>query len=349
MLAFRASRMLAFAAVGLVAAACSDDETTAPSTPAVSGSLTVDAASAPAYVSLGSPTQAVTVADPSASVAWDFSAFGTTITSNGGGAGPGGVSLYCLCNNAAATATQLQAMTPATELAAFNAVTSASIPAADAFAADVLAPSIAGWFDGTAGATATARASRHWIIRLASTPQRIGKVRITQITGATANAAGTVTVEVATQPAEGGAFGATRSFQVPVGAAPVRVNLSTGAVTTGNDWDLAIGGWTIRVNGGVSGFGGVATVVSDDTPFAVMSATIAATIPPQVYRADSYTGVFGTKPWYRYNITGTDNQIWPTYEVYLLKRGTAVWKIQFTGYYDAAGTARQISFRYEQL
>jgi hypothetical protein len=55
------------------------------------------------------------------------------------------------------------------------------------------------------------------------------------------------------------------------------------------------------------------------------------------------------KPWYRYNITGTDNQIWPTYDVYLVRRGSDVYKVQLVGYYDAGGRSRQITVRYAPL
>jgi hypothetical protein len=58
---------------------------------------------------------------------------------------------------------------------------------------------------------------------------------------------------------------------------------------------------------------------------------------------------FTERPWYRYNITGTDNQIWPLYHVYLVRIGDEVYKLQLTGYYDAAGAPRYITFRYARL
>ena len=100
------------------------------------------------------------------------------------------------------------------------------------------------------------------------------------------------------------------------------------------------------MNGGVSGSGkgGAASLA---TPFA--SVTNPGEAPASVYRADGYGGVFAQKRWYRYNITGTDNQIWPTYDVYLVKRGTEVYKVQLINYYSASGDPRHITFRYEKV
>ena len=85
------------------------------------------------------------------------------------------------------------------------------------------------------------------------------------------------------------------------------------------------------------------------TPFANIDATYAATAPAQAYRADEFGGVFTTNRWYKYNITGTDNQIWPTFNVYLIKKGSSIYKVQLTGYYGANGAARQITLRYRKI
>ena len=59
--------------------------------------------------------------------------------------------------------------------------------------------------------------------------------------------------------------------------------------------------------------------------------------------------VFANQRWYRYNITGSDNQIWPVFNVYLVARGTTVYKVQLINYYSAAGAPRHITFRYAKL
>lgn len=339
-------RAPAIAALALLAVACSDG-TTEPPPLTVTGEITVDASAAPAFVALGEPPSQVTVADPSASSAWDLAFFATQVTVNGGAAGPGGVTAYCLCANAGASTAQLQAMTPANQLAAFDAITGAAIPLASQFVADVLNPAISGWYTG-AGAAAIVTPSRSWIIRRTSGGVILGKFRVVSF-AATATGAASITVETAIQPAAGAPFAAAVTRTLDLGTGPVYFDLAAGQVSSGAAWDLRFHGLEIRVNGGVSGTGGVSAVVDQSTPFAQITAAYASFAPAVAYRADSYGGVFASAPWYRYNITGTDNQIWPTFNVYLVRRGDAVYKVQITGYYNATGTPRQITIRSARL
>jgi len=329
-------------------AACSSDGTTAPVPVSTTQSLTVDASQAFAYVSLGDPATAITVADAATSSAWDLRLYATAVTLNGGSAGPGNVSGYCVCQNAQATTAALQAMTPDNQLTGFDAVTASQVPASSQFATDQLSPVIAGWYTGTAPNVAAAP-SISWILRKGTSTAILGKFRVTSIQNATATAAGSVTFEYALQGAAGGAFGAVVTKTVSVGAGTVYFDLTAGAVSTATAWDLAFTGYTIKTNGGVSGSGSVMALPDNVTPFASIDATYAATAPAQAYRADEFGGVFTANRWYKYNITGTDNQIWPTFDVYLIKKGSSVYKMQLTGYYGLNGASRQITIRYRKL
>lgn len=334
--------------VAALALACGDSSTEPPPPP-VTAQITVDASVAPAYVRLGTPSATVTPADPSTSTAWDLSLFATTVTANGGAAGPGGVSVYCLCQNANASVAEIQAMTPASQLAAFEQVTTANIPAASAFSADALSPAIAGWYSGSAGPAITPVTTRAWILREGASSVTLGKFRVVSIANASATAAGVVTFEYALQPSPGAAFGPAQSASVDTRNGPVYFDLSTGAVSTAASWDLRFSGFDIRMNGGVSGTGTLSAVADNSTPFPQITAPYAATAPAQAFRKDAYSGVFATTPWYRYNITGTDNQIWPVFNIYLVQRGTEVYKVQLTGYYSATGASRQITVRSARL
>jgi hypothetical protein len=335
-------RAVAAAALAIVPA-CSDS-TTEPPAPPVTSELTVDASAAPAYVKLGDPASSVSVADPSSSTEWDLAFFATGVTVNGGAAGRGGVTAHCLCANASATVAELQAMTPANQLAAFEAITSTNVPASTAFIADELNPAIHGWFTGTA-ASAAAVPTRSWIIRRTAGGVILGKFRVTAVSGATPTTAGTITVEYAIQPTAGAAFGAVTTRTVDLTGAPVYLDLATGPVSSTANWDLRLTGYEIRLNGGVSGTGGVSAVIDESTPFTQITAQYASSAPPVAYRSDSYGGVFVNSPWYRYNITGTDNQIWPNFNVYLIRRGETVYKVQIISYYGPTGTSRQITLR----
>ncbi len=127
-------------------------------------------------------------------------------------------------------------------------------------------------------------------------------------------------------------------------------------------WDLGFNATSVVANGGTSGPGGVvvycvcqnAAATSEQVmaftaagQLAAFEAVTAAQIPSNagVWNADA----FNTSRWYRYNLTGTDHQVWPTFDVYLLQRGADVYKVQLINYYGPGGEPRRITFRYAKL
>lgn len=340
-------RSVALALLSVAAlAACDSTDSVGPTPPPVTAELTVNAANSYAYVRLGTPASVVTVADRSTSDAWDLGFFGTNVVVNGGAVGPGGVSAYCICQNAGIADAALKDLTAATELSDFEGVGESAIPADASFTSDELVPAIGGWYSGTAGSAAVAVPARSWLLRKGTS---LGKLRVTQLELATAANAGRVTFEYALQPAAGGEFAPARTVTVDLRNGPVHYDIDAGAETTATGpWDLQFTGWSILANGN-AGAESVSALVDNSTPFGQITAAYAAMAPPAVFKRDAYAGVFVSKPWYKYNITGTDNQIWPTFNVYLVKRGTEVFKVQLIGYYSATGTARQVGVRYARL
>jgi hypothetical protein len=332
----------------LAAAACSDP--IAPRGPTPTGQITIDANSNWAYVRFEDDTVVVAegITSPTTSTAWHMAFFGTNVMLNGGAAGPGNVSAYCVCANEAATDAQIKEMTAASELADFESITRADIPAATMFQADELLPVIANWYSG-AGAAATVRPDSSWVISRGTGSSRIfTKFRVVSITGATAASPGTVNFEYATQPASGEPFGTVQARSVIVGSTPVYFSFVTGAVTTSTtDWDIAFDGFHIRLNSGVSGTGTLRGL-SGGNAFATLTASAVSFIPTSAWRTDSYGGVFATQPWYRYNIEGR-NEIWSKYNVYLIAVGNAVYKVQPTSYYNTAGGQRHVTMRYSRI
>lgn len=329
----------AAAAVALLLAACSDDSTGLDPIDTSVREATVSSAT-PAYVALEDGPTGVTVADPAASTAWDLALNTTAVTTNVAA----GVTVHCLCGNAAATNQQLAAMTPGNQLAAFEAVTAAQIPADTAFRADVFAPALTGWYTGT-GAGAAADTGRLLLLRRGTATVTFVKARVTGIAGAAAGGPVSITLQYAVQAAAGQDFGAVGTVTLLQGA---RFNFTTLDAGTTTDWDVQLDGWNLKVNSGVSGSGSTLGI-GFAMPFATLSAATAAQVQPTTFRRDGFASVFGTSVWYKYNITGTDSQIWPTYNVYLVKRGTAVYKVQLTGYYNLAGEARNITIRAARL
>jgi len=341
------SALLLAGALALVA--CSDN--TGPGSQS-SAEFTVNAAAAFAYLKLGAPADTVTVADPSASTAWDLGFFATTVSLNGGAAGPGGVRGFCVCEHASATTTELQAFSadPTKQQAVFDSVTVADIPADASFVSDLLEPVIRGWYTGAYG-SGTLTANRVWVVRVGTGPSAVlGKVHILELQGATATTPGKLKFQFAIEPAAGQPFAADVTDSVDLtGSGPVYYKFTTAGAGTSSDWEAKFDHWDIHLNGGVSGPGAVAGLVDSADAYASITYAMVAPIPPQAFQVDAFSGVFGTKPWYRYNITGADNQIWPTFSTYLIKRGATVFKVQLVGYYATNGSPRHITVRYARL
>lgn len=334
----------AIAASLFLLAACGRDEITAPAQP-VAGTITVDASKGWVYLSLADEA-VVTPADPLASEQWDLAFDATNVRLNGGEGGIAGVAGYCLCQNSSANPSteQILAMTPESELADFERVDASAIPAAAAFVTDRLSPVITGWFSGSGAAATPADAA--WLVRLRDSTH-YAKLRIAAIEGATAASPGRVTLEFATQPSSTGALGEVRSLTVEVPeSGAVGVDLIAGAATgDAAAWDLRLEGWTIRVNGGASG-PGKAGAFAAEQPFDEITDAFAG--DARAYRTDRYAGVFSEHPWYRYNLLG-DHRISPIFDVYLVRRGDVVYKVQIIDYYGPAGEERRVTLRYERI
>lgn len=131
---------------------------------------------------------------------------------------------------------------------------------------------------------------------------------------------------------------------------------------TATNWDLGFNATNIVLNNTTNGPGTVQGYClcqnASATPAQVMAFTAAGELADfeAVTRAQApanasawQNDVFTSSKWYRYNLTGTDHQVWPTYEVFLIKQGNDIYKVQFTGYYGAGGEPRRISFRYARL
>ena len=131
--------------------------------------------------------------------------------------------------------------------------------------------------------------------------------------------------------------------------------------TTSSAWDMGFRVTSVTINGGASGPAGMVAYCLCQNGGATSEEIMAMTPESESAEFDEVTAAdipaagagwsattFDDNRWYRYNLGG-NHQVWPTYDVYLVKRGTEVYKIQVTGYYGADGTARQITTRYARL
>jgi len=345
----RVLTLAAFIGLACLATACSDDsgDPVGPGGDVPYDSITVNASTGWAAIRLGEPASQVTVTgDLDSSDDWDIAFNATAVMLNGGDAGPGNVSGYCICANAGATDAQVMDMTDASELADFTSVTAAQIPSSsDAWQSDAVALAVQGWYNyDMTSHVVSAAPEKLFILRTASGTAFV-KFHITDITD------GVVTFEYAVTTDQTQPFGGAETGSVTLSDddSPVYFDFETGTSSTTEDaesWDIAFVGYSIEVNGGSSGTGD-AGAASLDEDFA--SLTDVDGVPGAAFEADGFGGVFVESPWFRYNLLGTDHHIWPVFNVYLIKVGDAVYKIQVTNYYDVDGNTRRITTRYAKL
>ena len=346
-------------AVLLVLAACAS-ETTAPVPQ--SGELEIDASSNTAFTYFSFASNGVVqVTNPTTSTAWDMAFRRYTVRLNGGVAGAGSVTGFNLANNAAATNDEVLAFTPENQKPAFDAVSAADIPSSG-FTSEGLAPDYTGWFRPTAAG-------------LLPNPAAVWKLR--RASGAGAGAYAVIRVEAivndpSLSPTDGmrgitfgyrlqttpGTLGAAQSVAVDLSTlTEAGVNLASGAVVTPTagdcSWDVKVTrAYTFEINAGCQAgtfpFDASETfdavTGADDAPeYGAFVALVSGPIPNSI---TSHSGVF------LYSLAG-DNRLSPTFNIFLVKVGTSVYKLQVVSYYSTTGTtvgeAGHPTIRYEKI
>jgi hypothetical protein len=110
-------------------------------------------------------------------------------------------------------------------------------------------------------------------------------------------------------------------------------------------WDMRIEydgtaiAYRITLNGGISGSGSAQAfgpVTAPDNYTTGIGGFTPGQVP--IYFSDTAGGIFVESSWYAYNLTGSDNKLWPNYRVYLIKSGTDVYKFQILSYYHPQST-----------
>jgi hypothetical protein len=132
----------------------------------------------------------------------------------------------------------------------------------------------------------------------------------------------------------------------------------TPSATASTEWDIGFSTTSVAINGGTAGPAGMTAYCICQNASKTNEQFLAATAEGEKADFDAVTSVpasavfsadvFANQRWYRYNLAG-DNRVTPTFDVYLLKRGTTVYKVQITNYYGPTGAPRQISFRFERI
>jgi hypothetical protein len=352
----RRARFAAPALAALVLLAACESDTNAP--PPQAGELEINASSNSAFTYFSfADDGVVTIADPTTSSGWDLAFRRYSIRLNGGVAGPKGVTGFNLENNKLATDAEMLAFTAAGELPAFDAVGASDIPATG-FTSEGLAPDISSWFRPTATGL-LANPATVWKLRRSSSAGAgaYAVIRVENVVNADPPSPAdgmrgiTIGYRLQTTP---GTLGTAQSVVVDLGTATeAGINLTTGAIVTPTagdcSWDLKVTrGYTFEINAtclagtfpfdASETFDGV-TRADDATEYAPYLSLISGPVPNTI---ESKSGVF------LYNLAG-DNRLSPTFNTFLVKVGSSVYKLQVTTYYSGTGDSGYPTIRYEKI
>jgi hypothetical protein len=278
--------------------------------------------------------------------AWDIALRRFELRVNGGVAGSGGVTGYNFENTKTATPAQVLAFTNLNTLAAFDSIRDARIPADSLFKADRLISNATGFLSFGAAAP-TPNTANFWKVRTATGAYEL--TRVTAITFA-GRALSSVTFESRTQT--GVTLSTARSFTIATGASPVNVNLAGGNVVapSGCNWDLVITPALYEI--GVNAACNVGTYPGDPTP-AFAGTTSASDAPQYAGFLSLLTGpipndIENPAGPFRYNLNN-DQRLSPSFNTFLIRNGSATYKLQVIGYYGVSGAGGFPTLRYARI
>lgn len=278
---------------------------------------------------------------------WDIALRRFEVRLNGGVSGTKGVTGYGMDNNASATDAEILAFTVANTEAAFDAVREPEIPDDDEFVADRLVENTYGYLN--LGGAPTANAAAYWKVRTAAGGFALMRVSAITLDPQTFALTG-ITVESRLQ--NDGVLGAPQTLTASPGGAPVSISLTANTTVTpsGCNWDVQVNpqSFDMTVNAACNAgtFPGAsaptfanATAAGDAPEYAGYLAAMTGPIP------NSFTSPSAP---FSYNLEGT-NRLHPTFNIYLIKTGARVYKLQIVNYYGSAGESAHPTIRYARI
>lgn len=348
---------LSLISIALLVAGCSssDDETKVVEdlvTATEYGPFATGTSSAPVYVYFDLDTGTVlelTEEQANTNEDWDMAFKRTNIYLNNNGETP--VSMYFTGNNseyydadgAAVVDTFVNANAEA-ELADYEAVTLADVPADEAFVSDVTERILDGFYnyDSTTHAV-TAKSDSYYIVQSDGV---FSKFRVTNLTQ-TGFGMSEVTLSFGVQASGETEFSTEQDLTLDLdmlcgSGSAVYINFATAMeVTSTDDYDISIpcsnGSGLYQLD-----LAETSSAIQDFTNSYTGVAVEAAS--HYGFQPNEYTvNAFKTANWYAYNLQ-SGHQLWSQYGVYIIKTATHNYKLQITSYYDAEGNSGNYSF-----
>lgn len=334
-------RLALIALLGAVTACESESVLPGPEQPGETGEIAIDATSSTDFAYLDLDDLAVVaVADPGSSPDWDLAIRRYEVRLNGGYTGSGDVSAALVIDHSAEDPATILGYTPANRLAEFEAIDASDIPPGNAFSSGNLSGAENAWFK-PAGQSLVANPDAAWKFRTATGDHAV--LRVAEIA---MGQPGLVSFKVEYRMEVSGQLGALRSATVTPGspANPTRISLADGGATNadGCAWDLSIdSGLEVKLNDNGSCQAGSfplfddeefeqVTSAADAPEFAGYLSALSSPIANSVSAVDKPPFLYGIDP-------ANPHRLTPSFNIYLIRRGNSVWKLQFTGYYNPVG------------
>lgn len=314
-----------------------------------------------AYYDLDTSTKlTLTEAEAATNKEWDIAFRRDKIYLNAKATTP--VKAYATGNNAdffdaskAPIAEKFINATSDSELPDFNAVVTASIPAATSFITDKEEKAIGGKFYSYNMTThvVTADPTKAFIV---FSDGNYSKVRAKALASA-GRTMSSITLGVSFQDVARGDTTFLAEVDVAVDAVActgdLYVDLDTQKPVGVNDnWDISIPCVTVGADTGASfelNIAADATAIADATPgYTGIDKTAHSFMgfQPNV----SSVLFFGAYPWYQYNVNPTlPHYLYSQFQVYLIKTASATYKFQVVTYYAGSGASGTYGFRYQSL
>jgi len=250
------------------------------------------------------------------------------------GAATKSVTAYAMNNNKTRTDAEVLAFTIDNTLAAFDALRAASIPADTAFKTDRLEENKYGYL--TLNGAPVVNAAAFWKVKTSN--GGYAAFRATAIAYSQTGSLTSLTLESRLQT--GATLGAVQTLIIPFTGATRNVSLVTNAAVTssGCSWDISVNPRTFEMF--VNSACGVGTSPGGTSPTFANATTASDAAQYSAYIAELYgpipNSISDLGAPFRYNLSGT-NRLHPTFNTYLIKVGTKVYKLQMTNYYSESG------------
>jgi len=249
---------------------------------------------------------------------WHLGFKRTVIRMNGGKGGPGEVGMACVRDVDDMKRDEFLALADDDFRKIFDSVIEAS--AGIRFAGDAIKPCIDGW-SRVADGKITPNLLKGWKLRLADGESFAKMMAVSAEEDGSA-----VTIKYGFQPADESPMGETKTAVIKDGD---RFRFSDGSLNPAGAWDIRFENGGFYMNSSVSGPGMAGALGS--RKYSAFFDGITNANDGGIFFMDEYGRPFRDRKWYRYNLMGK-HRLHVNGNVYLIKTGQSVFKLQIFGY-----------------